>query len=164
MSDQATIERLFMLFHGYWGNHALDRFAIGRTDESGADIGLVNAKRQWGRELAEFDGNTLYAAAKRARDAGLKFAPSLPEFIGYCRAIRPRVPETHRIEHAKAPADSTQVLAARNAIRDFLGDLKTITAATDCPLIGLIAAAVGLAGGDEVGALRELEANIGRRA
>lgn len=162
-----TVNRLFMLFHGWYGNLFISKFATGKRDENGKDKGIKSARVVWASELREFDAETVMEAAKRCKDAHVEYPPSLPQFVSICKAVRPR-----QVFTAPPPANrigmSDELRAAHSKrIRDEAMaklrarmDAETGHIRVDEGLTGLkqlIAKAVDLAGGDEVAELRRLD-------
>jgi hypothetical protein len=85
-----VVKRLFMLFHGWYGNLFLSKFATGEKDDQGKDKGILSARIVWESELREFSAEIVMAAARRAREVHQEFPPALPQFVALCRAIAPR--------------------------------------------------------------------------
>lgn len=161
-----AVRSLFMLFHGMYGNLFLSRYATGELDHEGKDKGVKSAMVIWQSDLARFDGDVLRAAAERCKADHVKFPPTLPEFLVICRALQPR--RTHfEAQGAIAMSDGLKSSYTARARAQAMATYRANVAAevgavrVDGGLSGLlqlVAAAVGLAGGDEVGALRRLDA------
>lgn len=163
-----TVKRLFMLFHGWYGNLFLSKFATGDLDADGKDRGIKSARIVWASELREFDAEVVMEAAARCKSSHQEFPPSLPQFIAICKAIRPRATfkaeaPTNRIgmsAEAKS-AHSRRVREEAMAKLRARMDAETGHMRVDAGLDGLkqlVAKAVALGGGDEVAELRRLEA------
>lgn len=82
------IDRIFFRLHGRFGNNFLDKFKIGQIDESGIDIGLINAKQVWAEELAEMSAEKIKNALMHNYD----YAPSCDQFKAQCK-LQTQMPE-----------------------------------------------------------------------
>ncbi len=163
-----TVKRLFMLFHGWYGNLFISKFATNERDENGRDKGIKSARIVWASELREFDPEIVMLAAQRAKTEHQEFPPSLPQFVAICRAVRPRAafkaPEGPARIGMSAEARSEHSRRVRDAAMAKLRarmDGETGHVRVDEGLNGLkqlIAKAVALGGGDEVAELRRLDA------
>lgn len=159
---ERTVAQLFMLFHGYWGTLFLSKFATGDLDDRGHDRGVKSARAVWTRELTRFDPSVIKAAADRVRVDNLQFPPSLPAFVAYCDACKPR--KTHAEQLRLGESEESKGLrnaAARAAAMATLTLRRRAQAAHVDPvgmsaLQLLVAQAAALAGGDEAKVLRRL--------
>lgn len=82
------VDRIFDHMQGLYGSLWVDRWRTGETEERGRrifDLGLLNAKATWARELAGFarEPHRIARALESCRSKPLP--PTLPEFIGLCR-------------------------------------------------------------------------------
>lgn len=162
-----TVKRLFMLFHGWYGNLFLSKFATGDLDAEGKDRGIKSARVVWASELREFDAEVVMEAARRCRTEHVEFPPSLPQFISICKAVRPRqvfkaeptnrigVSEEFRSQRSKQIRE--QAMAKLRARMDAETGFMRVDEGLN-GLKQLIAKAAALAGGDEVAELRRLDA------
>ena len=162
-----TVNRLFMLFHGWYGNLFISKFATGERDANGKDKGIKSARIVWASELREFDAETVMEAARRCKARHEEFPPSLPQFVAICKAVRPRpafsaprpsnvigMSDELRAQHSKRIRE--EAMAKLRARMDAdTGHMRVDDGLTG--LHQLIAKAVGLAGGDEVAELRRLD-------
>jgi hypothetical protein len=78
------VEKLFSRLSGIYGTAFTNKFANGKQDRSGKDIGLENAKHVWAEELAGF-ADMPEAIAKALADLDPDFAPSSRKFLELCR-------------------------------------------------------------------------------
>lgn len=168
-----TVNRLFMLFHGWYGNLFISKFATGDLDAEGKDRGIKSARAVWAGELREFDADVVEEAAKRCKSQHVEFPPSLPQFTAICRAIRPRqVFAAPKPTNLIGMSDELRSQRSKQIREEAMAKLRAnIDAETghmrvDAGLPGLkqlIAKAVALAGGDEVAELRRLDAMFAKR-
>jgi hypothetical protein len=169
MSDSSEKEtatkRLFMLFHGYYGNLFLSKYATGELDLDGKDRGIKSARQVWQSGLAKFDVATVVAAAERCKQAHKEFPPSLPQFVDLCAAIQPRKDMTKgdaRIGMSTELKSSYSKRARSEAMARYRDRVATQAGVVSVPdglagLKELIAKAVALGGGDEVATLLRLD-------
>jgi hypothetical protein len=166
--DEPQIKRLFMLLHGMYGNVVLDKYRIGQVDDNGEDVGMAAARSVWLNGLREFSAPIVMKALAKCTEKHKTFPPTLPEFRDLCKSCQPaqwRAPtDAPRLEMSEV-LRAEQVERARQAIaetrlrREGGGHFGEGLPA----LHTLIAKAVGYAGGDEVGTLRQLE-SLGRKS
>ena len=169
MSDSSEKEtatkRLFMLFHGYYGNLFLSKYATGELDSDGKDRGIKSARQVWQSGLAKFDVATVVAAAERCKQAHKEFPPSLPQFVDLCAAIQPRKDMTKgdaRIGMSTELKSSYSKRARSEAMARYRDRVAAQAGVVSVPdglagLKELIAKAVALGGGDEVATLLRLD-------
>lgn len=163
-TEMPQIKRLFMLFHGMYGNQILDKFRTGQNNEKGEDLGLISAQAVWLNGLRDFDFETIRRAVAMCEQKHKTFAPTLPEFRDLCKTCAPRNiappawPQIGMSEEAKA--------AIREKNRQTLAQLKLgATTRTDYgtgmpALLLMCAKAIGDAGGEEVKSLLALESKF----
>lgn len=85
------IEKIFMRLHGRFGNPFLAKYRIGQVDqESGEDVGVMNAKLVWAEELAHLTPERISKALVAKYES--MNGPSADDFV---RAATP-VPACHR--------------------------------------------------------------------
>lgn len=173
-----TVARLFMLFHGWYGTLFTAKFATGERDELGKDRGIKSARMVWQSDLAEFDDETVMAAAARCKAEHPEFPPSLPQFVALCRAARPVKtwrPESDEASNLIGMSPELRAAHSKRVREEALARLRGIhpkdardEEARRAPglrgLMHAIADAVACAGGDEVAELRRLELMFARRA
>lgn len=162
---EKSAKGLFMLFHGWYGNLLLSRYATGDIDARGKDRGTLSAMNVWGVGLSPFDDDIVRAAAERCKLDYPKFPPTFPEFEAICRAIQPRRRSSDRLVGIEMSGElrsrqSAQVRAVTMAA--YKARLSSQAGAVEVPdglagLRQLIARASALAGGDEATKLRQLE-------
>jgi hypothetical protein len=166
-----TVKRMFMLFHGWYGNLFLSKFATGELDGEGKDKGIKSARMVWSFELARFDADTIMAAASRCKEVHKSYPPSLPEFLDLCRACAPR-PTASRQQASVGMSSELRSQYSRRARDAATSALKARMDATtgyvevQSGLAGLkqaIANAIACAGGDEAQALCRLDREISAR-
>ena len=160
-----AVNNVFKVFHGFYGNLFLSKFATGEAGDGG-DKGIVSARQIWGHGLRGFDAATVKTALAQCVTAHPEFPPSLPQFVALCRANKPR--EAYRApqpvigmsqELRSKYARQAREINARHAQRAI--DKRTGFIEIEPGLQGLkraIANAVATAGGDEVAELRRLDA------
>ena len=170
--ESAAVNNVFKVFHGFYGNLFLMKFATGQLDATGQDMGVISARQIWAHGLREFDGGTVKTALSQSMERNPEFPPSLPQLVALCKANQPRkayapaVPEIAmgqalRSEYAK----QARAINARHAQQAMERRLGAVYSGTG--LDGLkqaIANAVGAAGGDEVAELRRLDLLLSKRA
>ena len=161
-----AVNNVFKVFHGFYGNLFLSKFATGALDADGADGGITSAKQIWAHGLRDFDGGTIKSALSQCITEHPQYPPSLPQFVSLCRANKPR--EAYRApqpvigmsqELRSKYARQAREINARHAQRAI--DKRTGFIEIEPGLQGLkraIANAVATAGGDEVAELRRLDA------
>lgn len=166
--NETATKRLFMLFHGYYGNLFLSKFATGELDAEGKDRGIKSARMVWQNELRKFDVATVEAAAMRCKEAHKEFPPNLPQFAALCAAIQPRKARPQadaRIGMSTELKSSYSKRARAEAMaryRDRIASQAGVVSVPDglAGLKDLIAKAVALGGGDEVATLRRLDREL----
>ena len=92
---EAWIDRLFDRFAAMYGKHWFDLWA---------DVPMADVKAAWRADLAKVDGEQIRKALEHCK-AQCKFPPTLPEFVGLCKAFaiarqRPALPDYSRAEIA----------------------------------------------------------------
>lgn len=165
------VRSLFMLFHGFYGNLFLSRYATGDLDASGKDKGVKSAMVVWQSDLARFAPDVIRAAADRCKVDHVKYPPTLPEFLTICRALQPRIAHFDKpgaIEMSSGLKSTYTARARAKAMASYREKLAAEVGAVRVDgglsgLLQLVASAVGLAGGDEVGALRQLDGVLAPR-
>lgn len=165
------VRNLFMLFHGMYGNLFLSRYATGDLDATGKDKGVKSAMVVWQSDLVRFDPEVIRAAADRCKVDHVKYPPTLPEFLTICRALQPRIAHFDKqgaIEMSAGLKSSYTAKARAAAMASYREKLAAEVGAVRVDggltgLLQLVASAVGLAGGDEVGALRQLDGVLAPR-
>lgn len=162
----ATVKRLFMLFHGWYGNLLISRYMTGDTGLDGKDRGVASAMKVWQAELARFAPADVEAAAARCQADHPKYPPTLPEFVALCKAvqIRPamKINGTLKVEMSDGLRSSYTAKARAEAMHRYRANLaaevgKVETEGGIRGMQTLIAQAVALAGGDEVAILRRFD-------
>lgn len=162
-----TVKRLFMLFHGWYGNLFLSKFATGDLDADGKDRGIKSARIVWTSELRDYEPEVVMDAAARCKTEHAEFPPSLPQFIALCKAVRPRPvfraePPANRI----GMSDELRSQYSRRVREQAMAKLRArIDAETGLMRVGdgldalkqLIAKAAALAGADEGAELARLD-------
>ena len=167
-----AVRSLFMLFHGMYGNLFLSRYATGEVDAEGKDKGVKSAMVIWQSDLARFDPAVVRSAAERCKTDHPKFPPTLPEFLGLCRALQPRAAHFDKpgaIEMSAGLKSSYTAKARAKAMAAYRAKLDADVgvvrvSAGLAGLCQLVASAIGLAGGDEVAALARMERLTSGRA
>jgi len=78
---ESWIERIFQRLHGRFGNSFFSKFATGEKDQSGVDLGVLNAKKIWSEELAGYTSEEISRGLKTRFD----FPPDCDKFMIACR-------------------------------------------------------------------------------
>lgn len=170
-ADESIVNNVFKVFHGCYGNLFLSKFASGVLDNAGRDRGVASARTVWAFSLRRFAEGTVVSALERCQTLHPEFPPSLPQFIAVCAACEPR--EVYRPANAIGMSDKLRSQYARQARsinekhaerarRRVTGD-KPLPASLD-GLKQAVANAIGCAGGDEAGALLQLDRMFVRAA
>lgn len=167
-----AVNNVFKVFHGFYGNLFLSKFATGALDADGADGGITSAKQIWAHGLRDFDGGTVKSALSQCITEHPQYPPSLPQFVALCRANKPR--EAYRapqpvigMSQALRSQYTAKARAAATARLEQIMTIKTGYIEVPQDLTGLklaIANAVACAGGDEVAELRRLDAMFAPKA
>ena len=92
-----AIRKLFMVFHGSYGNAFIGKFSTGEKDAEGRDKGIRAAMKVWEAKLTKYPADVIEVAADRTGAAHPEFPPSLPQFEKLCDAAMPR--KTYAQEH-----------------------------------------------------------------
>lgn len=163
-TEMPEIKRLFMLFHGMYGNQLLDKFRTGKLNDKKEDMGILSAQSVWHNDLQHFDFAIIKRAAEKCKERHPTFPPTLPEFLALCRACTPSAVARPAAAQIGMSDELKAKIRARN--RQTLAELKLgaserVDYGTGLPaLLLLTAKAIGAAGGDEVKALLSLEAKF----
>lgn len=166
--DDASIKRVFMVLHGFYGNLFLNKFSTGVLDESGKDKGITSSMRVWAHSLRSYDAATVMTALERCQAQHAEFPPSLPQFVALCEAAKPR--KVYRPPTAPAALTMSQELRDeliakhRQRARELVEEAKALDEDGLSPLKRAIADAVACAGGDEVATLLRLDRELAPRA
>ena len=148
---------VFRVMHGFYGNLFLSKFATGEVLANGGDGGVASARVIWAHGLRSFDIETVKTALGRTMEAHPEFPPTLPQFVGLCKACTQR----KAYQDTLPPPAIDRVEQLRKA-KEHLAGMKAALAPKALPL-GLtllkqaIADAVRCAGGDEGMALSRLD-------
>jgi hypothetical protein len=169
LTDLPQVKRLFMMFHGMYGNQLLDKYRTGQLNKSGEDTGLLSAQAVWVNGLKEFDFDVVRQAVAHCENKHKTFPPTLPEFRDLCKSLVPHKPPTQTDTPRLGMSPELRAeIKARN--RQVLAELKLANAGrrdygTGLPALLLMTAkAIGDAGGDEVKALLSLETTFAQKA
>jgi hypothetical protein len=88
----STVAYVFGQMYGAYGNQWLDKWMSGKLNPEGADIGVKSAMLSWSTALFHFEQASIEAACVAVIDPKRRpkaeYPPSLPEFLGYCQAVR----------------------------------------------------------------------------
>ena len=99
--DQGVVNNVFKVFHGFYGNLFLMKFATGQLagegevdafgqSIEGQDKGVLSARQIWAHGLRAFDAQTVKTALSQCMDRNPEFPPSLPQLVAICAANKPR--------------------------------------------------------------------------
>lgn len=157
--SESTVNNVFKVLHGYYGNLFLSKYASGVLDERKRDMGVASARTVWANCLTLHDDAVVITALDRCKTEHPEFPPSLPQFEALCKACAPRQVYQHQGIEMSAVLRAERSKVAREAA------LATVTPSAEkqTPLVGLqvlkllIAEAVGLTGGDEAKTLMRLD-------
>jgi hypothetical protein len=171
-ADLSKANSVFRVLHGFYGNLFLNKFANGQLTKEKEDQGVISAKAIWAHGLHGFELSTIKTALGVCQTAHQEFPPSLPQFIGLCRAAQPRVTykpsgvavgmsQELRSAYARKVREinerhNAKALARRSGFVELPATLDGLKQA--------IAQAVSLAGGDEAKELRRLDTMLMKRA
>lgn len=171
--NDAAGKFVFRVLHGAYGTLFLNRYASGKVDDKGSDLGQVSAIRVWSHGLRAFDAEVIKTALDRCMERDPKFPPTLPELQVQCRAAAPRKTFTPEGPRAIGMSDQLRSSYARR-LRDVIAKheerrVHRATGYRELPksLDGLKAAvadAVACAGGDEAAELLRLDRMFARSA
>lgn len=106
--QRGITQKLFMLFHGAWGNLFLSRFVTGNVDEQGRDRGVLSAMKVWASSLRDTPDEVIEQAARRLIAEGGEYPPALPAFQATCRACTPRKTHAELTGYVALPAPKVE--------------------------------------------------------
>ena len=174
--DNSLVNNVFKVFHGFYGNLFLMKFATGQiagpgeVDNygqpiEGQDKGVISAKQIWAHGLKSFDANTVKTSLSQVMVAHPEYPPSLPQLVAVCAANKPRevykpaIPQISMGQPLRSKyAAQAREINARHAQRGFEKRMDAVVTGTGLePLKQAIASAIGAAGGDEVLELMRLD-------
>lgn len=96
----ALVDALFARLFGFYGRRWVELWQTGQTLPDGTDAGICAAKRVWAAELADLTATEVGRGLAACR--GLKFPPSLPEFLAAARpAIDPQAAHAEAVEQLR---------------------------------------------------------------
>lgn len=165
--SESTVNNVFKVLHGYYGNLFLSKYASGVLDDRKRDMGVASARTVWANGLTLHDDGVVITALERCKTEHPEFPPSLPQFEALCKACAPRKTHQHPVAIAmNADLRAQRLKAAREAaLKSVTPSAKKQTLIVGLPLLKqLIAQAVGLAGGDEAKTLMRLDREFGAMA
>lgn len=157
---ESTVNNVFKVFHGYYGNLFLSKYASGVLDDRKRDMGVASARTIWANCLTLHDDDVVVTALNRCKTTHPEFPPSLPQFEALCNACKPREAYQHQ---APAISMSAALRAEKSKAAREMALKHSQAAEKKDPPVGLqvlkllIAEAVGLAGGDEARELMRLD-------
>lgn len=158
--SESTVNNVFKVLHGYYGNLFLSKYASGVLDDRKRDMGVASARTVWANCLTLHDDSVVITALERCKTEHPEFPPSLPQFEALCKACAPRQVYQHPVAIPMSPEVRAQrSKAAREAALMGITQLpEKQTSLTGLQVLKqLIAQAVGLAGGDEAKTLMRLD-------
>ncbi|MES2415118.1 MAG: hypothetical protein V4614_15030 [Pseudomonadota bacterium] len=160
--NETTVNNVFKVMHGYYGNLFLSKFATGVVDSQGRDMGVKSARTIWAHSLRDIAESVVLDALTRCQTAHPEFPPALPQFLALCRAAAPRVAYEGSGHVIGMSTELKQRNAARareiNARHDRRKQSQPGGELAGLPVLKvLIAGAIATAGGDEVAALRRMD-------
>lgn len=99
------VRKLFLMLHGAYGNQFAAKFATGKVNEAGEDMGTRAAMLVWDSTLSRFAGDVVEIAARRLVKDNPKFPFNLGELEAVCEAATPRqdFAQEHGIQRLPAP-------------------------------------------------------------
>ena len=165
VQPKETVNNVFKVLHGFYGNLFLSKFANGLINDAGEDTGVISARGIWSHGLRSFTLGTVKTALARTLAAHPDYPPTFPQFVALCKACEPResyrpaVPaigmdQPLRSQYA-AKAREIVAMHAAKAVQAAEAD-KPLPAGLDA-LKQAIADAVGTAGGNEAAELHRLD-------
>ncbi len=169
--NEKAANHVFRVLFGFYGNLFLSKYASGQLNDAGDDLGVASARKVWAYGMRNFDTATIYAALEKCQTTNPEFPPSWPQFLALllaCRPVevyKPAVPEIPmsqelRSEHARK---AREIIAKHEQKAQDLRSGRFDVPQTLDGMKQLIARAVGLAGGDEVGTLLRLDRELAPR-
>jgi hypothetical protein len=84
------VRKLFVMLHGAYGNQFAGKFATGKVNADGEDLGTRAAMLVWDSALSRFAGDVVELAARRLVKDNPKFPFNLGELEAVCEAATPR--------------------------------------------------------------------------
>ena len=103
------VSLIFKELQGNYGSRFLNQWKTGQQskDKPGSDLGVLNAMATWGRKLAGFADHQ--DAIFAVLEALPEDPPTLPAFIGLCRAAAIRLNgSVPKIEHCMTPEEKAK--------------------------------------------------------
>lgn len=164
-TEMPQIKRLFMLFHGMYGNQLLDKFRTNQLNDAGEDMGILSAQAVWLNGLKEFDFNIVRAAVGKCDQKHKTFPPSLPEFRDICKGLVPRK-FSEPSDAPRLPMSDELKREIKDRNRQMITELKLGRANSSDfgkglpALLLMVAQSIGDAGGNEAKALLTLESTF----
>lgn len=89
-SASPLVRKLFVMLHSAYGNQFASKFATGKANEAGEDLGTRAAMLVWDSALGRFAGDVVEIAARRLVKDNPKFPFNLGELEAACEAATPR--------------------------------------------------------------------------
>lgn len=104
-SASPLVRKLFVMLHGAYGNQFAAKFATGKANEGGEDLGTRAAMLVWDSALSRFAGDVVEIAARRLVKDNPKFPFNLGELEAVCEAATPRqdFAQAHGLPRLAAP-------------------------------------------------------------
>lgn len=162
-----VINELFKVLHGRYGQLFLSKYATGRVNDQGHDMGVISARQVWAHDLRGQTPQAVKGAIERMRTDYPEFPPSGPQFLALCNREARDLQGAQEVEQARlrlpasgrAHSDATK--AAREAALAKIAEHTRLRKPAEesgiNALKSLVAEAIALAGGDQVRELRRLD-------
>ena len=154
---------VFRVLHGMYGVAFTSKWASGVTTPAGGDAGVESARAIWAHGLRGFSDDAVKDALRDCLTLHPEFAPSLPQFVALCEAVKPR--EVFKALPMSAELYAERSKEAREKLRQLRERIQPVARASGglALLFEAIADAVKCAGGDEIAALRRLDVMLAAR-
>ena len=154
---------VFRVLHGMYGVAFTSKWASGVTTPAGGDAGVESARAIWAHGLRGFSDDAVKDALRDCLTLHPEFAPSLPQFVALCEAVKPR--EVFKALPMSAELYADRSKEAREKLRQLRERIQPVARASGglALLFEAIADAVKCAGGDEIAALRRLDVMLAAR-
>ena len=109
------IERIFMRFHGRFGNLFFDMYRIGQLNDDGEDIGIINAKNVWAEDCGHLSKERIMKGINTKFD----YPPNCDAFIKACLPS----PECHT-DFKKLPKPKKDKTVIENGLKKMHAALE----------------------------------------
>lgn len=116
-SASPLVRKLFVMLHGAYGNQFAAKFATGKANEGGEDLGTRAAMLVWDSALSRFAGDVVEIAARRLVKDNPKFPFNLGELQVACEAATPRQTYDQEMGLIRLPAPEVKPIEVSFTLR-----------------------------------------------